>query len=53
MDKQKLLTFAGQFLLVGAATMTALWAYDYLNKPSVAAPATTPATTTTTATATS
>lgn len=41
MDKVK--SYAGQFLLVTAACLVALWGYDYMNKPKAAAPATTPA----------
>jgi hypothetical protein len=37
MEKAK--SFAGHFLLVAAASLVALWAYDQLNKPKVAAPA--------------
>jgi hypothetical protein len=43
MDKAKVKSYVGQFLLTGVAVLVALWGYDQLNKPKVAAPATAPA----------
>lgn len=36
---EKFKSFAGQFLLVGGACLVALYAYERLNKPVIAAPA--------------
>jgi hypothetical protein len=41
----KVKSFVGQFLLTGFAVLVALWGYDQLNKPKVAAPSTAPAAT--------
>lgn len=41
----KVLSYGGYFLLATGAVLTGLKLYEYLNKPKVAAPATTPAAT--------
>lgn len=42
---EKFKSFVTQYLLVTGAVLTGLWAYEYLNKPKTAPPATAPATT--------